>query len=129
MAVCPALGALTHSIKRKPFFKLKNSLVTGVLLLILFSTPILIARAGGLFKTTNKPVISRGNRLLQEVKSSMTLEDLAVGLDLDVETVIRVLEIPPDVPVSTKIFDLEDINELMTLKTIKSELSQYLSKI
>ena len=128
LAACPSPGALTHSIQRKPFLKLRNSLVTGIILLILFSTPILIARAGGLFKTSNKPVISRGGLSIQEVKSSMTLKELAKGFDLEMETIISILEIPHDVPDSTRIFDLEEIDELMTLKTVKTELSKYLSK-
>ena len=128
LAACPSPGALTHSIQRKPFLKLRNSLVTGIILLILFSTPILIARAGGLFKTSNKPVISRGELSIQEVKSSMTLKELAKGFDLEMETIISILEIPHDVPDSTRIFDLEEIDELMTLKTVKTELSEYLSK-
>lgn len=128
LAACPSPGALTYSIQRKPFLKLKNSLVTGVVLLILFSTPILIARAGGLFKASNKPVISRGGLSIQEVKSSMTLKELAKGFDLEMETIISILEIPHDVPDSTRIFDLEEIDELMTLKTVKTELSEYLSK-
>ncbi len=128
LAACPSPGALTHSIQRKPFLKLRNSLVTGIILLILFSTPILIAHAGGLFKTSNKPVISRGGLSIQEVKSSMTLKELAKGFDLEIETIISILEIPHDVPDSTRIFDLEEIDELMTLKTVKTELSKYLSK-
>ena len=46
-----------------------------------------------------------------EVRGSMTLEELAQGFDMNVDTLLTVLGIPPDIPDSTKIFDLEEINE------------------
>jgi hypothetical protein len=52
------------------------------------------------------------------VRGSMTLEELAKGFDADVETILTVLGIPSDVPDSTKIFDLEEINESITIHTM-----------
>ena len=57
----------------------------------------------------------------------MTLKELAKGLNIDIETITGILGIPPDIHGSTKIFDLEDKNELLTLKTVKIKLSEYLS--
>jgi ferredoxin len=128
LRACHSEEAISFSLPRKPSLKLKNSLVTGVLILVLFAAPILVAQARGLFKTSNKPVITRGELLVHDVKGSMTLDELAKGFDMNVDTLLTVLGIPPDVPESTKIFDLEDINESITINTVKMELSKYLSE-
>ena len=128
LRACHREGAISFSLPMKPSLKLKNSFVTGVLILVLFAAPILVAHAGGLFKTSNKPVIARGELLVHDVKGSMTLHELAKGVDMNVDTLLTVLGIPPDVPDSTKIFDLEEINESITINTVKMELSKYLSE-
>lgn len=128
LRACHREGAITFSLPVKQSLKLKNSLVTGVIILVLFAAPILVAHAGGLFKTSNKPVIARGELVIHEVRGSMTLEELAKGFDADVETILTVLGIPSDVPDSTKIFDLEEINESITINTVKIKLSKYLSE-
>ena len=58
----------------------------------------------------------------------MTIDELAKGFDMKVDTLLTVLGIPSDVPCSTKIFDLEEINESITINTVKKELSKYLSE-
>jgi len=128
LTACRREGALTFSLPIRPFFRLRNGLVTATLLIVLFATPILIAHAGGLYQTSNKAVVQRGKLAMDELKGSMTLSDLAAGFDVEMDTVFALLGIPSNTPESTKIFDLEEINESITMHTVKIELSKYLNK-
>jgi len=126
--VCPIKGAITHSLPKKPFLALKNNLITGILILSLFSAPIIFAKAKGLFITSNKPVIADSKLNSQEVKGSMTLNDLSKGFNINTGTIKNILEIPDETPDSTKIYDLEDINDLMTTNNVKLKLSEFMFK-
>jgi len=128
LTACRREGALTFSLPVKPMLKLRDGLVTALLIVVLFATPILIAHAGGWYNTSNKAVIERGTLVMNELKGSMTLRDLATGFDMEMETVFTLLGIPPQVPDSTKIYDLEEIDESITMHTVKMELSKYLKK-
>ena len=46
----------------------------------------------------------------------------------EMETVLTLLGIPSHIPDSTKIYDLEEIDESITMHTVKMELSKYLDK-
>ncbi len=122
---CPREGALTYSIGRKPLIISKKNPIPVILLLTLFAAPIIFAQERGLFKTSNKPVIAHGKITPEEIKGSMTLKELAKSFNIDINTINKVLGIPPDIPDSTRIFDLEDIDELMTVKNVKLKLSKY----
>ena len=128
LTACRREGAITFSLLIKPKLKLRDSLVTALLIMVLFATPILIAQAGGWYNTTNKAVVERGELVMNELKGSMTLRDLATGFDMEMETVFTLLGIPPHIPDSTKIYDLEEIDESITMHTVKIELSKYLNK-
>lgn len=125
---CPTEGALTYSLPKKPRLALKNSLITGILVLALFSAPILFAHVTDRFKTSNRPAVRHGELTIQDMKGSMTLKDVAEGFDIDEDKIFQILGIPPDTPVSTKIFDLEDIADSITVHTVKLKISEYLSE-
>lgn len=105
---------------------LKKKLAIGVLAIALFSAPILFAHAGGLFKTSNRFAGRRGQLVLQDIKGSMTLKEIASGLSMDTETLASILGIPTEIPDSTRVYDLEDIDEYLTMKNVKGKLSEYL---
>jgi NAD-dependent dihydropyrimidine dehydrogenase PreA subunit len=128
LTACRREGVITFSLPTKLMISLRNGLVTASLLMVLFATPILIAHAGGWYKTSNKAVVERGTLVMNELKGSMTLRDLATGFEMEMETVFSILGIPPQVPDSTKIYDLEEIDESITMHTVKTEFSKYLSK-
>jgi len=102
--------------------------VTAWLIMVLFATPILIAHAGGWYNTANKAAVERGTLGMNELQGSMTLRDLATGFDMEMETVFTLLGIPSHIPDSTKIYDLEEIDESITMHTVKMALSKYLDK-
>ena len=122
---CRREGAITYSLPGKSFV-LKKKLAIGVLAIALFSAPILFAHTGGLFKTSNRPAGRRGQLVLQDIKGSMTLKEIARGLSMDMETLASILGIPTEIPDSTRVYDLEDIDEYLTMKNVKGKLSEYL---
>jgi polyferredoxin len=128
LTACRREGALTFSLPIKPMLKLRDALVTALLLAVLFAAPILIAHAGGWYNTSNMTSVERGTLVMSELKGSMTLRDLATGFDVEMETVFTILGISPEVPDSTKIYDLEEIDESITMHTVKMEFSKYLNK-
>jgi hypothetical protein len=128
LTACRREGAITFSLPIKPILTLRNGFVTALLVIVLFATPIIIAQAGGWYNTSNKAGVERGTLLMSELKGSMTLRDLATGFDMETETVFNLLGIPSHVPDSTKIYDLEEIDESITMHTVKMELSKYLNE-
>lgn len=56
----------------------------------------------GAFKTTNKVVVVEGTLKAEEIKSSMTLEELAMGFNASLNTLLKFLSLPQDVPGSTQ---------------------------
>ncbi len=125
LAVCPIKGGLEHSLPGKIRIPLKNRLLTAFLVLALFSAPIVISQQAGLFKTTNKVVVVEGTLKAEEIKSSMTLEELATGFNVSLDTLIAFLSLPESVPGSTKLRDLEDIDDSMTTKAVRSKMSTF----
>ena len=69
--------------------------------------------------------VTQGTLKVEEIKSSMTLEELATGFNTSVEALIDFLTLPEDVPGSTKLRDLEDIDESITTKTVRSKMSSF----
>jgi ferredoxin len=128
LTACRREGAVTYSLSMKPFLRLKNGLVIAGLVLVLFAAPVLAAHKAGLFRTSNGRIIARGELRIQELKGSMTIGELAAGFDTEVNTILTVLGIPADTPDSTKIFDLEEIDESITIHTVKTELSKHFSE-
>ncbi len=122
---CRREGAITYSLPGKSFV-LKKKLAIGVLAIALFSAPILFAHAGGIFKTSNRFAGRRGQLVLQDIKGSMTLKEIASGLSMDTETLASILGIPTEIPDETRVYDLEDIDEYLTMKNVKGKLSEYL---
>ena len=55
----------------------------------------------------------------------MTLKELGGGFNMDTSTILEILALPYEIPDSTRIFDLEDIDDALTMKTVKSILVEY----
>jgi ferredoxin len=125
---CQREGGLIYGPARLPFLRLKNAFMTGILALSLFSAPILFAHSAGFFKTSSKRPVTQGALRVEEIKGSMTLEELARGFDMDVTAMAGVLSIPPEIPDSTRLFDLEDVDESLTMKTLRERLEHYVTE-
>lgn len=107
-----------------PFYKVLGHLDSQVQVFAVGNHTMSRQQAGA-FKTTNKVVVVEGTLKAEEIKSSMTLEELAMGFNASLNTLLKFLSLPQDVPGSTKLRDLEDIDESMTTKSVRSKMSSF----
>ncbi len=128
LAACPIEGALDHSLPTKRKLSLRSRFITAVLVLSLFSAPIVIAWQTGLFKTSNKVVVVKGNLKIEDISSSMTLEELALGIGIDVNALKELLLLPSSAQKTTKIRDLEDLDESITTRVVRERVENLLSE-
>jgi len=128
LTTCPNERGMSFSFSRASLFPLKKRLVTGVLIVSLFASPILFAHAGGVFTTSRNQKLQRGKVGVEEIRGSMTVEELARAMRLDTETLWQVLGGEGSVPEEKKLYDLEEIQASLTLKAVKQKLSNYLEK-
>jgi ferredoxin len=129
LSVCPKESGMSFSFSGAFLFPMKRKLVTGALIVLVFAAPILFAHAGGFFATSQNEKARRGKIVVEEIKGTMTMEDIARGMGLDSETLRQVLGVEGNVPESTKLYDLEDLQASLTLKTVKQKLSEYLVEV
>jgi len=120
---------MSFSFSKAFLFPMRRKLVTGALIVLVFAAPILFAHAGGFFATSQNEKARRGKIVVEEIKGTMTMEDIARGMGLDSETLRQVLGVEGNVPESTKLYDLEDLQASLTLKTVKQKLSDYLVEV
>jgi ferredoxin len=126
--VCSRKGALFLSGPRGVFAPLRNRIVLGVLVLSLFSLPILAAMIGGFFNSSASYATRPGTLMIQNIRGSMTLGEMARGLNLDTASLSSILGIPPDTPDTTKMYDLEEIDGELTIGCVKDRLTDHLEK-
>jgi len=119
---CPREGALHLSLPRNGRLPLRRWVTVLVLVSVMGAT-VLGAQSAGLFRTSNRAVIARGKLSIQEIEGMMSLGEIASGLGMEVTQVRGLLNLPSGVPGSTRLIDLEDIDETLTVNTIKDLLS------
>ncbi len=129
LTVCPKEAGMSFSFSRASLYPMKRRLVTGVLIVLVFAAPILFAHAGGFFHTSRNAKVQRGKIGVEEIRGTMTMEEIARGMGLDSEMLRQVLGVEENMPESTKLYDLEDLQASLTLKTVKQKLSDYLGEI
>lgn len=130
LEACPTTGALDHSLPGKNKFvkqklSLNNRFLTAGIILILFATPIIFAKQAGMFITSNKVEIVQGTLIVDDIKASMTLEELAVGFNTTLEHLQNYLGLPSDMSGDTKLKDIEDVVESATTGVIKRMMAEY----
>jgi ferredoxin len=124
LAACPIEGGLDHALPQRKL-SLKSRFATAALIVVLFATPIMAAQQAGLFKTSNRTVVVKGKLATEEIKSSLTLNELALGFGTDIHTIREYLALPATVAGDTKLRDLEDINESLTTKAVREKMESF----
>jgi len=104
---------------------IKKSVLAGFLALALSSAPIVFAQVTNRFNTSGMHNAGRSKLHIEDIKGSMTLSEVAHGLTLQTEKLIDILELPRDTPESTKLYSLEDMNESLTVKAVRTTLEVY----
>ncbi len=128
LTACPKEKGMSFSFSRASLFPLKTRLVTGVLIVSLFASPILFAHAGGFFYTSGNQKLQKGKVSVEEIRGSMTVEEIARAMGIETETLWQVLGGEGSVPEATKLYDLEEIQTSLTLKAVKQKLSSFHGK-
>jgi ferredoxin len=126
LASCPIKNGLDHSLPGKMKLSLRNRIITASLVIVFFTTPIVVSRHLGLFKTSENSVIIQGNLEAEDIKSSMTLTELAGGFGMDFLSLKEYLRLPEEVTGDVKLRDVEDYAEELTFKVIREKVKDHL---
>jgi ferredoxin len=127
---CPGEGALTYSAGARGLLPLRKKILAGLLAVAVFSAPIVFAKAAGLYNAKGAATGATGTRKAEkgtldvsEIKGAMSLEDLAAGMGIDMGPLYTILGISGDVPGSTKLYDLEEIDGSLTTAEVKTKVA------
>ncbi len=125
LSSCPVDGALDHKLPGKKGYSIKNRILSGVLVVVFFAAPIVLAEEAGLFKTTNRVEIKYGTLKAADIKASFTLRELADGFGTTVDELMEYLKLPAEISGDTKLKDIEDIDETITTRIIRDKMENF----
>ncbi|MBN1699441.1 MAG: 4Fe-4S binding protein [Spirochaetales bacterium] len=139
VGACPVSGGLSLSLPGSRV-GIAGRAAGAVIALALFFTPLVSARIAGVFddgaadhdpvQADRDPVQAdrdpvRTEMKAEEIEPAMTIADVAKGFGMTPETLNGILALPPDIPGSTKIRDLEDIRDGLTTRLVRELLGPY----
>lgn len=101
---CPKKDTLQFKV----FGKNVKPLAVIIIVISIFFGGIAISKATDLYATTPPPVTSSTTLTPEEIKGYMTIEDVSIGLKMELEEVYKKLNIPTDVPKNTKLKDVKN---------------------
>ena len=87
---------------------------------LLGSVPV--AQAFGWWQTTGKSLTTLAGATVDDIKGSSTLGDVATAFDIPQAELYALLGLPADVPLDSKLKDLESYNEVTT---VREKISTY----
>jgi len=125
LTVCPVENTLDYALPGKNKLSLNNRFMASGIILILFFTPILVAKKAGVFKTSNTVEIVQGQLTIEDIKTSTTLDELATGFNSTLKFLLDYLELPSNMSGETKLKDIEDVVETATTRVIIEKMSQF----
>jgi ferredoxin len=114
---CPAHALSLSWGERRPL----RRWVSVLLLLALVGAPMLIVRSTGPASTPG----SKGQHAQKEITGLVTLGELAYHLGLEMQVMRNLLDLTPDVKESTRLIDLEDIDETLTVPAVRELLTEH----
>lgn len=103
---CPKNNTLEFKVSNKP---IKPVFVLG-LVFALFFGGIGITNLIGIYEITPQPITSDTKITAEEIKGYMTLEEVSVGLKMDINEVYKKLDLPTSIPKDTKLKDVKNIS-------------------
>jgi ferredoxin len=127
---CPAAGALDASLrgyedksapggKARPFSHWIVPTIAVVALLA--SAPV--GSALGFWQTTGKSLTTLTNPTLDDIKGSSSLAEVSTTFNIPKEELYKILGLPADIALESKLKDLESYNEV---STVRSKVAAYL---
>ena len=131
LAACPKEGGLDHSLPGVPgvpggrSLSLRSRTVTAALALVLFVLPLIGGAAVGVFATGENKSAAAVELSSEDIKGTMTLAELAAGFGTDLKSLKTFLELPEGITPETKVMDLEDIAEHITLRLVRQKMENF----
>jgi polyferredoxin len=101
---CPKNNTLEFKVKNK---SIKPAFVALIVFLIFFGG-IGIANLMGIYEIIPPPITSETKMTAEEIKGYMTIEEVSVGLKIDLNEVYKKLEIPTSIPKDTKLKEISN---------------------
>jgi ferredoxin len=123
---CKKEGALEYSAGPKGIYPLKKKAIAGFLAIAVFSAPVIFSVSTGYYRTSARHDVRKGTLTAEEIKGSMSLKELAEGFSMDMEVLRKVLGISEKVSDSTKLFNLEEIDESLTIGSVRMKVKEYM---
>jgi polyferredoxin len=122
LTTCAVKGGIGFSLPRNRI-SINNALVTGLIALVLFFIPLTVFQATDIFHNRNRVEVREGGLDIEEIKPSMTIAEVAAGLDIGISELLSRLNLPDTIDHALKVRDLEDIVEGLTVKSVRKKLS------
>ena len=122
LSKCRRSGALGFSLSGERS-GIRRFARVGVLALAIFLGTVLVGGLAGGFEQGTVGTRQGKGGIEQAISGSMTVEELASGLGLDAGAARDALGLPEDLSMDIKLYDLEEIDETLTLHEIKSRVS------
>lgn len=117
---CPKQGAL----EIKAFKKSIKPLTIILLVVTLFVGTMLISKMSGVLEVTQPKVTSETKLTVEDLKGYMTIEEVSIGLKMNLDEVYEKLEIPKSVPKETKLKDVKNFIEDFEVEIAKEKLEK-----
>lgn len=118
--ICPKEGAIAVKFGKKPL----SQSVVWVTVLILFFGSIFVTQKLGWYTNIPKPIVAGEKLAIEEIRGFMTLQDISIGLPIDMKELYTKLGIPETVPPTTKFKELSQFVPGMTDEKAKEILEK-----
>ncbi|MDN5293448.1 MAG: hypothetical protein PWQ31_753 [Eubacteriales bacterium] len=118
--VCPKKGAISVKLARKGI----STATVALLVLGIFFGGIALAQATGNFQTKPAPVTPGSITGSEEIKGSMTLKDIAKGMNISIDELYAKLALPKNVPAETKLKDVSQYVEGFSPEEAREKLQK-----
>jgi len=101
---CPKENVLEFKIKDKTL----KPLAVIIAVIIIFFGGIGITKIIGIYETTPAPITSNSKITVDEIKGYMTIENVATGLNMELDEVYKKLNIPTTIPKETRLKEISN---------------------
>lgn len=102
---CPKNNTLEFKVKNK---SIKPVFIT-IFVFVIFFGGIGIAKLMGIYQVTPQPITSETKMTPEEIKGYMTIEEVSVGLKIDINEVYEKLGLPTSISKDTKLKEISNI--------------------
>ena len=99
---CPKNNTLEFKVKNKSI----KPVFVALIVFMIFLGGIGITKLTGIYEVTPPPITTETKMTPEEIKGYMTIEEVSVGLKIDINEVYKKLDIPKSIPKDTKLKEI-----------------------